>query len=48
VLRWQATSGEHHLRVRATDGDGAVQTAERATPAPDGATGHHEVQVRIG
>jgi hypothetical protein len=33
--------------VRATDGTGAVQTAERRPPAPDGASGYHMRQVDI-
>ena len=47
VYRWQATPGEHTLRVRATDGDGVVQTDERTRPDPDGARGHHTVTVRV-
>jgi DMSO/TMAO reductase YedYZ molybdopterin-dependent catalytic subunit len=47
VYRWQATSGDHLLRVRATDGDGVVQTDERTEPAPDGARGHHTIQVTV-
>ncbi len=47
VYRWQATPGEHTLRVRATDGDGVVQTDERSRPDPDGARGHHTVTVRV-
>jgi len=47
VYRWQATPGEHTLRVRATDGDGVVQTDERTRPDPDGARGHHTVSVRV-
>jgi DMSO/TMAO reductase YedYZ molybdopterin-dependent catalytic subunit len=39
-FRWQATAGEHRLWVRATDGTGQTQTAEKSTPEPDGATGH--------
>lgn len=35
------------LRVRATDGEGTVQTEERARPLPDGADGHHRLQVRV-
>jgi DMSO/TMAO reductase YedYZ molybdopterin-dependent catalytic subunit len=47
VLRWEATPGEHVVRVRATDGDGVVQTDERTRPAPDGARGHHAIRVTI-
>lgn len=45
---WDAPPGEHRLAVRATDGTGEVQTAERADPAPDGATGHHAISVAVG
>jgi DMSO/TMAO reductase YedYZ molybdopterin-dependent catalytic subunit len=48
IYRWQATPGEHRLRVRATDRDGYTQTPDRAEPFPDGATGQHEIVVRVG
>lgn len=47
VFRWQATKGSHSLTVRATGGNGDVQTDEISPPAPDGATGHHTVPVTI-
>ncbi len=47
VHPWQASAGEHTVRVRATDGDGVVQTAEVSRPAPDGARGHHSIRVRV-
>ena len=47
VYRWEAMPGEHRIRVRATDGDGVVQTDERSRPDPDGARGHHTVTVRV-
>ena len=47
VWRWPADAGEHTLRVRATDGEGATQTAERAPPFPDGATGYHAITVTV-
>ncbi len=47
-LAWQATAGEHVLAVRATDGDGVVQTAETSPPAPDGARGYHTIRVQVG
>nr|WP_309238360.1 molybdopterin-dependent oxidoreductase [Actinoplanes aureus] len=46
-LSWPAEPGRHTLRVRATDLDGSTQTGARAEPAPDGATGWHEVAVNI-
>ncbi len=44
---WQATKGGHTLTVRATDGTGAVQTAKRARPIPDGSSGWHSVVVTV-
>ena len=44
---WTATPGQHTIEVRATDGTGAVQTADVTPPAPDGARGHHTIQVRV-
>lgn len=46
-LAWQATSGDHVLEVRATDGTGVVQTADQTRPDPDGARGHHRIAVRV-
>jgi DMSO/TMAO reductase YedYZ molybdopterin-dependent catalytic subunit len=45
---WPASPGAHTLTVRATDGEGQVQTDALAPPAPDGATGWHSVQVDVG
>jgi DMSO/TMAO reductase YedYZ molybdopterin-dependent catalytic subunit len=42
-----AGTGEHRLSVRATDADGQVQTSDVAPPAPDGASGWHEIQVHV-
>ncbi|MGZ8602199.1 MAG: molybdopterin-dependent oxidoreductase [Actinomycetota bacterium] len=39
--------GNRTVQVRATDGDGAVQTAERAEPFPDGATGQHSIAIQV-
>ncbi len=47
-LLWQATAGDHTIEVRATDGTGDVQTADRTPPAPDGARGHDRVEVSVG
>ncbi|HEX7196385.1 MAG TPA: molybdopterin-dependent oxidoreductase, partial [Candidatus Limnocylindria bacterium] len=47
VRRWDATSGEHVIRVRAIDGSGDVQTDESTSPAPDGARGHHAIGVTV-
>jgi DMSO/TMAO reductase YedYZ molybdopterin-dependent catalytic subunit len=47
VHRWDATEGEHQIQVRATDGEGVVQTDERTRPPPDGARGHHTIRVTV-
>jgi len=45
--RWEATPGEHRLQVRATDATGDTQTEWRQDVVPDGATGWHEVRVKV-
>lgn len=44
---WPAGPGQHEIRVRATDGTGALQIEERSGVRPDGATGYQEMQVRL-
>ena len=49
---WEATSGRHTVRVRATEqgenGEiGPIQTDERTEPFPSGATGHHQIVVIV-
>jgi len=48
-VQWQLPvsipAGDHKIEVRATDGMGAVQTADVSRPAPDGARGHHTIVV---
>jgi len=49
VYDWDAPagSGEHLVEVRATDGNGEVQTDEATPPPPDGARGHHSIHVSV-
>ncbi len=47
VYEWPATAGQHSVRVRATDGTGAVQSQQEAPPAPNGASGYHRVDVTV-
>ena len=47
VYEWDAAPGDYRIEVRATDGAEATQTSERRPPAPDGATGHHAVSVKV-
>jgi DMSO/TMAO reductase YedYZ molybdopterin-dependent catalytic subunit len=44
---WQAPVGSHTITVRATDGDGVVQTSAVAPPFPSGATGLHQIDVTV-
>ncbi len=44
---WDATPGSHRIEVRAIDGTGEIQTEARSAPAPDGARGHHAIQVAV-
>ncbi len=47
LYKWSATPGSHILSVRATDGDGEVQTDTITRPPPDGARGHHTISVNV-
>jgi DMSO/TMAO reductase YedYZ molybdopterin-dependent catalytic subunit len=47
VRRWEASAGEHLVRVRAIDGKGEIQTDQKSRPAPDGARGHHTIRVTV-
>ena len=46
-LAWDPSPGPHEIAVRATDGEGEVQTGERTDIAPDGATGWHTIAVEV-
>jgi len=39
--------GSHRLTVRAIDDAGSPQPAEKSPPAPNGATGHHDVTISV-
>ena len=39
--------GRYALVVRATDGSGKIQTSIEQDPAPDGATGLHEIFMTV-
>jgi DMSO/TMAO reductase YedYZ molybdopterin-dependent catalytic subunit len=51
-VQWVATvdaaPGSHRLAVRAVNDDGQVQTAVRADPVPDGASGWHTISFNAG
>lgn len=44
---WAAESGRYLIRVRATDGTGALQIEEEHGTRPNGATGYHSKRVRV-
>jgi DMSO/TMAO reductase YedYZ molybdopterin-dependent catalytic subunit len=46
-LRGRWAPGPHVAEVRATDKKGYTQTADRAAPIPDGASGWHSVQFTV-
>jgi len=46
-LPWEAGPGRHQLRVRATDGDGQLQTEERTEIVPNGVSGQHSIPVTV-
>jgi hypothetical protein len=47
TYRWDATPGQHSVRVRAIDAKGNTQIEAVAPPAPDGATGYHRVAFEV-
>jgi DMSO/TMAO reductase YedYZ molybdopterin-dependent catalytic subunit len=47
LFRWDATPGTHKLTVRATDGEGNVQTTQQAAPRPNGSSGLHNVVFMV-
>jgi DMSO/TMAO reductase YedYZ molybdopterin-dependent catalytic subunit len=47
LFQWSASPGNHSLSVRAMDGSGEVQTGKVTRPAPDGARGHHTINVSV-
>jgi hypothetical protein len=50
-VQWKASvdlaAGGHTLKVRATDGTGALQEERRTPPAPDGARGWHQIRINV-
>ena len=48
VVEWQgAQPGDYVIEVRATDGKGDTQTNKRQRSDPDGATGWHQIDIRV-
>jgi DMSO/TMAO reductase YedYZ molybdopterin-dependent catalytic subunit len=46
---WEATPGSsYEVLVRATDGEGTLQSEERERPLPNGSSGYHRETVRVG
>ena len=46
-LQWRATPGRHNARVRAIDSQNNAQETQINTPAPNGATGLHQVSFSV-
>ncbi len=46
-VEWDAEPGQHTLAARALDENGEPQTAARATPFPDGASGVQSIVVNV-
>jgi DMSO/TMAO reductase YedYZ molybdopterin-dependent catalytic subunit len=44
---WPAATGHHTFTVRATDGTGALQSAQDAGSFPNGASGYHSVEATV-
>ncbi|HEY3228074.1 MAG TPA: molybdopterin-dependent oxidoreductase, partial [Roseiflexaceae bacterium] len=44
---WPATPGTHSISVRATDGEGQLQTSDLAAPHPDGSSGWHTLRIDV-
>jgi DMSO/TMAO reductase YedYZ molybdopterin-dependent catalytic subunit len=44
---WKPSAGEHTLVVRATDGQGALQSADVMPSFPAGSSGYHRVRVSV-
>lgn len=44
---WKPVPGKHTIKVRATDGTGALQETKKASPQPEGATGIDSVTISV-
>lgn len=44
---WDASAGEHEIVVRLIDSNGETQTADTASPLPDGSSGWHSIRVGV-
>lgn len=47
ALPVQLDAGLHTVKVRSTDGNGDLQTEDRADPLPDGASGWHTIRLNV-
>ena len=44
---WDAPPGKYEIRVRAIDSNGAIQSSNVVSPAPNGAEGFDQISVRV-
>lgn len=47
TMQWSPSPRAYELVLRATDGEGNLQTAETASTLPDGASGYHRITVGV-
>ena len=45
-IDWNPAKGDHHITVRATDGNGQLQSSANVPIAPNGAEGWHTIKVQ--
>lgn len=46
-LDWSATPGKHKIAVRATDGEGVLQSKTEVSVLPNGAEGWHTISINV-
>ena len=47
AYKWDAKPGKYTIKVRAIDNNGAIQSSNLASPAPNGAEGYDQISVRV-
>ena len=47
AYKWDAPPGKYEIRVRAIDSNGAIQSSNVVSPAPNGAEGFDQISVRV-
>jgi len=47
AYKWDAKPGKYEIRVRAIDNNGAIQSSNVVSPAPNGAEGLDQISIRV-